>query len=167
MLESKKAMLRQRTLFEYDLPTTGLNHERGLPKERAEFDCPIQHSTPWGDNIASGQHVTENGLFRLVSHNVNRLSPANNHIDVVNIAKAIEDKDVEIFGLQETNRNFERPSMIDSFHRVIRGMSTHHHGVVSSAKLQWPQDYQPGGMAISTRNKWATRFLSKGSDVYG
>jgi hypothetical protein len=33
--------------------------------------------------------------------------------------------------------------------------------------LQWPQDYQPGGTAVSIRNQWATRFLSKGSDVYG
>jgi hypothetical protein len=28
LLESKKAKLRQRTLFEYGLPTTGPNHER-------------------------------------------------------------------------------------------------------------------------------------------
>ena len=66
MLASKKAMLRQKTLFEYGLPTTGPNHERGLPKEREEFECPIQHSTPWGDNIVSGQQVAENGIFRLV-----------------------------------------------------------------------------------------------------
>ena len=149
MLQSKKAKLRQRTLFEYNLPTTGPNHERGLPKERAEFDCPLQHSTPWGDTIVSGQTVIENGIFRLISHNVNGLSPTNNHIDVVDMARAMSEKEVAIFGLQETNRNFERPSMVDSFHRVIRGTSTHHHGVVSSAKLQWPQDYQPGGTAIS------------------
>ena len=97
----------------------------------------------------SGQQVTENGIFRLVSHNVNGLLPANIHIDVVDMAKAMEEKEVAIFGLQETNQNFERPSMVDSFHRVIRGTSTHHHGVVSSAKLQWPQDYQPGGTSIS------------------
>ena len=114
----------------------------------------------------SGQQVIETGIFRLISHNVNGLLPANNHIDVVDMAKAMAEKEVAIFGLQETNRNFERSSMVDSFHRVIRGMSTHHPGVVSSAKLQWPQDYQLGGTAISVCNKWATRILSKGRDVY-
>jgi hypothetical protein len=57
--------------------------------------------------------------------------------------------------------------MVESFHRVIRNTSTHHHGAVSLTKLQWPQDYQPGGTAVSIRNQWATRFLSKGCDVYG
>ena len=90
-------MLRQRTLFEYGLPTMGPNHERGLPKERAEFANPIQHSMPWGDNIVSGQQVTQNGIFRLVSHNVNGLLPANNHIDVIDMAKAMDEKEVAIF----------------------------------------------------------------------
>jgi hypothetical protein len=44
MLEAKKAMLRQRTLFEYGLPTEGPEPERGLPKERTEFANPIQQS---------------------------------------------------------------------------------------------------------------------------
>jgi ribonuclease HI/exonuclease III len=166
-LESRKARLRQRTLFEYGVPTEGPQHERGLPKVRAEFDHPAHSSMPWGDPIASGQQVKDSGIFRLVSHNVNGLSPANDHIDVVDMAKAMEEREVAIFGLQETNRNFERAPMVDSFHRVIRGTSTHHKGGVSSAKLQWPQDYQPGGTATSVRNQWATRFLAKGSDVYG
>ena len=83
------------------------NYELGLPKERAEFECPIHHSTPWGDTIASGQQVAENKIFRLISHSVNGLSPANDHIDVIHMAKAMDENEVAIFGLQETNRNFE------------------------------------------------------------
>ena len=166
-LEAKKAMLRQRTLFEYGLPTEGPKHEQGLPKERAEFANPIIHSVPWGDPIVSADEVLVTGIFRLVSHNVNGLSSASDHVDVVHMATAMADKEVAVFGLQETNRNFERQSMVESFHRVIRSTSTHHHGVVASAKLQWPQDYQLGGTAVSVRNKWATRFLQKGRDVCG
>jgi hypothetical protein len=125
----------------------------GLPKDRTDFECPVQHSTPWGDPIVSGSQASKNGIFGLVSHNVNGLSLANDHIDVIHMAKSMDEKEVAIFGLQETNWNFERPSMVNSFHRVIRGTSTHHHGVVSTAKLQWPQDYQPGGTAISIRNQ--------------
>jgi hypothetical protein len=83
------------------------------------------------------------------------------------MATAMAKKAVALFGLQETNRNFERETLVDSFHRVIRSTCMHHHGVVASAKLQLPQDYQLGGTAVSIRNQLATRFLSKGSDVYG
>jgi exonuclease III len=158
--------LRQRTLFEYGLPTEGPKHEQGLPKERAEFANPILHNVPWGDPIVSADEVLVTGIFRLVLHNVNGLSLANNHVDVVHMANAMADKQVALFGIQETNRNFERQSMVNSFHRVIQSTCTHHHGVIALAKLQWPQNYQPGGTAILVRNKWATRFLKKGGDVY-
>ena len=166
-LQVQRATLRQRTLFEYGLPTEGSQHERGLPKDSADFEVPAQVSLPWGDPVISGQQVDETGIFRIVSHNVNGLSPANDHADVVHMAKAMSEKSVSLFGIQEPNRNFERRSMVESFHRVIRGHSTHHHGAVSSAKLQWPQDYQPGGTAVSIRNQWATRFLEKGADTMG
>ena len=165
LFKSRRAMLRQRTLFEYGLPTSGLQHERGLPKVRAEFACTVQHLIPWGDTIMLGKQVAKSGTFRLVSHNLNGLSPSNDNANVVHMAESMAKKVVAIFGLQETNHNFERPSMVESFHRVIRNTSTHHHGAVSSAKLQWPQDYQPGGTAVSIHNQWATRFLSKGSNV--
>jgi hypothetical protein len=166
-LKAQRAILRQRTLFEFCPPTEGPQHERGLPKNRADFEESAQHSLPWGDHVKSGTQVDETGIFRVLSHNVNGLSPANNHADVVQLAIAMAEKSVSLFALQETNRNFERRSMVDSFHRVIRSHSTHHHGAVSSAKLQWPHDYQPGGTAVSIRNQWATRFLEKGADTLG
>ena len=84
-----------------------------------------------------------------------------------NFAATIQDKAVSLFGIQETNCNFERPAMVSSFHDVLRGVSKQHKGAVSSAKLQWPSNYQPGGTAISVRNQWATRLLDKGSDDLG
>jgi hypothetical protein len=59
---------------------------------------------PWGDPIVSVDDVLVTGIFRLVSHNVNGLSSANNHVDVVHMANAMADKEVALFGLQETNR---------------------------------------------------------------
>jgi hypothetical protein len=86
---------------------------------------------------------------------------------VLHFAHAIADKAVAVFGIQETNQNFERQHILTSFHRIISKVSTHHQGAVSSAKMQWPQDYQPGGTAVSIRNKWAARYLEKGSDDLG
>ena len=77
----------------------------------------------------------DSGMFRVLSHNVNGLSTAGNQADVLNFARAVKDKAVSLFGIQETNQNFERTAMLDSFHNVIRGISSHNHGVVFSAKL--------------------------------
>jgi len=115
----------------------------------------------WGDILISGQEVLDSGIFRVLSHNVNGLSKACHQADVLNFARAMKDKAVSLFGIQETNRNFERAAMLESFHTVIRGVSSHHQGVISSAKLQLDTDYQPGGTAISIWGKWASRFLAK------
>jgi hypothetical protein len=54
-----------------------------------------------------------------------------------------------------------------SFHETVKKASTHYRGAVSSAKLHWPTDYQPGGTAVAVRNEWATRYLSHGHDDLG
>jgi hypothetical protein len=100
-------MLRQRTLIEYGSPTSGPQHERGLPKDWSKFKSTAQHLVPWGDPIISGQKVVESRIFRLVSYNVNGLSPSNDNANVVHMAVWMAEKEVAIFGLQETNQNFE------------------------------------------------------------
>jgi hypothetical protein len=79
----------------------------------------------------------------------------------------MRDKGVSLLGIQETNRNFEKTKLVRSFHGSLRGVSTHHKGEVSSARIQWPNDYQPGGTAVLVRNKWAMRVLSRGADKLG
>ena len=166
-LSRLNAKLRQRTLFEYVPLVEGRKHERGLSKDKSDFELQPRHLVPWGDPVISGTQVDERGVFRLISHNVNGLSSADNHADAVHLAELMAEKLVGLFGLQETNRNFERLKMVDTFHRAVRSVSTHHHGVTTLAKLQWPCDYQPGGTAVSVRNHWATRYLDKGGDIFG
>ena len=157
--------LSQRTLFQYGSADARLFH--GHSKRTQDFQHNVLDNVPWGDDHVAGQQATELGFFRILSHNVNGLSKANFHVDVVDFARAINDKAVGLFGIQETNRNFEKREMLDSFHRVLRSSSTHHHGAVSSAQLDLRSDHQPGGTAVSVRNQWASRFLDKGSDNLG
>ena len=158
---------RQQTLFQYCVPSVGRTHERGLTKTASDFEITPTNSFPWGDQLTIGDQVDSAGLFRVLSHNVNGLSKADNHEDVRLFATAMHEKTVSVFGIQETNRNFERPSMLQSFHHHLRRSSKAHKGAVSSAKLHFPADYQPGGTAVSVRNQWATRLLSQGSDDLG
>ena len=137
------------------------SRNEGAPQQRSA------NSDPWGDKHVPGSQVKRMHIFRVVSHNVNGLSMANEHEDVRRFAKTMQDKGVAVFGIQETNRNFERHNMVHSFHNIIKGTSTHHRGAVSSARLGFNSNYQPGGTAVSVRNEWATRFLNKGSDDIG
>jgi exonuclease III len=166
-LEQVRARMRQSTLFEYSNHSGRRQQQQGRTKLRSNFAPDQFASIPWGDPVVSGEEIVSTDTFRVLSHNVNGLSSADQQADVLHFANAIAEKAVAVFGIQEPNRNFERRNMLESFHRIINKVSKHHHGAVSSAKMQWPQDYQPGGTAVSVRNKWATRYLSKGSDEIG
>ena len=148
------------------VPSNGKNHERGLAKCESDFHNSPQ-STNWGDYHAPGADIVASNQFRLWAHNVNGLSTSDNHADVRHFAGTMKDKAVAVFGISEVNRNFGRASMLASFHSPIRGISSHHKGAVSSARMGWPTDYQPGGTAVSVMNCWATRYLEKGSDSMG
>ena len=161
-LRGKPAKLRQRKLFEMCL-----QHRHQIQAGTPPVANLPTASFPWGDRCRTGAEVTDADIFRLLSHNVNGLSMSRDQSELRNFAETLDDKSVSLFGLQETNRNFGNRHVLDSFHQAIKSVSTHHHGAVSSARLDWDHDYQPGGTAISVRNKWATRFLSKGSDDFG
>jgi hypothetical protein len=159
--------MRQRMLFEFSIPATAKKHEQGLPKDPADFVTSPANSVHWGDSLLPGKDIEREDWFRVWSHNVNGLSCRRDSTDLQDFTNTMRDKGVSVLGIQETNRNFEKTKLVRSFHGSLRGVSTHHKGEVSSARIQWPDDYQPGGTAVSVRNKWATRVLSKGADKLG
>jgi hypothetical protein len=79
----------------------------------------------------------------------------------------MKDKSVAVFGIQETNKNFQRQSLVNSFHIIVRGVSSHHKGAITSAQIGLHSHYQPGSTAVSVRDKWVTRYLVKWSDKMG
>jgi ribonuclease HI len=164
---SKGGLLKQRKLFEYAIPKKGRSHDCGLTKSVSDFEHSPAHSTLWGDKLSASKRKVDGDVFRTYSHNPNGLSCSDDNLDVLNFARAIHDKDVALVSLYEVNRNFGRQDVLKSFHHHLRGVSTHHQGAVSSARLPWRTKYQPGGTAVSVRNKWATRYLDKGSDSLG
>ena len=109
-LKARGRRLTQRTLFQFG--TADIRASNGQSKRTQDFPTSMQDSIPWGDHQVSGKKATENGYFRVLSHNVNGLSKANSQVDVTDFARAIADKAVGLFGIQETNRNFQRPHML-------------------------------------------------------
>jgi hypothetical protein len=159
--------LQQQKIFNYVIPTDEQSQECVLTKVESDFVHSPEHSILWGDELSASTAKVTGELFRTYSHNPNGLSCNDDNLDVKQFVKAIHAKKVALVSLYEVNRNFERQDVLNSFHDHLRGVSTHHHGAVSSAKMSWLAKYQPGGTAVSVLNKWATRFLSKGSDRFG
>ena len=95
--------LRQTNLFQFGSSAT--KHWRS--KKASDFTSAPHDSIPWGDILISGQEVLDSGIFWVLSRNVNGLSKACHQADVLNFARAMKDKAVSLFGIQETNRNFE------------------------------------------------------------
>ena len=157
--------LQQQRLSQYF--GSGGTRAHPISSNSAAAGSQQQSSVPWGDYHLPGKAVTAVRLFRVYSQNVNGLSTANGNLEVQELAQSLAMKSVAVAGIQETNRNFERTNVAQSFHSCFRHTSTHHQGSVSSAQLHFQSDYQPGGTAVMALNKWATRFLSKGSDVSG
>ena len=87
-----RGALRQQTLFNFAVPTTGRAHEHGLTKTATQFSQAPQQSTLWGDFMVSVDKVETNGLFRTLSHHVNGRSTADDHADVRNFATTIYEK---------------------------------------------------------------------------
>jgi hypothetical protein len=150
------SLLKQRRIFDYAIPTDGRSHERGLTKVESDFKHSPEHSILWGDKLSASKQKVTGEVFRTNSHNPNGLSCSNENLDVKQFAKAMHAKDVSLVSLYEVNRDFAMPGVLASFNSHLRGVSKHHQG-----------KYQPGGTAVSVRNKWATRYLAKGDDPFG
>ena len=102
--EQRGWTLHQQTLFQYGEFPPARQIIEGVAKRASEYAAPsLRDSLPWGDVQISGTEVEEQGVFRLLSHNVNGLSTADDQADVLHFATAIKDKSVALFGLQETN----------------------------------------------------------------
>ena len=128
---------------------------------------PLKDDRVHGHPHRTGNEIVDQNLFRVYYHNVNGLSTRDDRHDLIDFTQTVARKECAVVAITEPNRNFERPHVASEYYQAMRGVSSHHNGSVSSARLGWPRNYQPGGTAISVRNKWATRYLAKGADSLG
>ena len=163
---------RQQTLLQYMSPSENqqvAGDPSSMETTASKDTCTalLHNDTVYGHTHRSGLEIVRENLFRVYYNNVNGLSTRDGGHDLSNFTQVIASKECAVVAITEPNRNFERPAVVSEYFQAMRNVSSHHQGAVSSAHLGWKSDYQPGGTAISVRNKWATRFLAKGSDSLG
>jgi hypothetical protein len=127
----------QRKIYEFVTLQKGRSHDLGLTKVESNFEHSPEHSILWGDKLSASKQKVDGDVFRTYSHNLNAFSCSDDDLDVKQFAEAIHAKDAALVSLYEVNRNFQEQSVLNSFHHHLRGVSTHHHGAVSSAQLTW------------------------------
>ena len=97
-----------------------------LPAQSMPAPHLPQSTFLWGDPHISGEMVDTTGVFRVYSQNVNGLSTAHCNLEAHTFAKIMSERSVAIAGIQETNRNFERPTVTRSFHDCLWNVCSHH-----------------------------------------
>ena len=164
------APLRQATLVDFGCvpaprdsrPTAG-----GVATVPADYVHNPEVSIPWGDAHVSGKELQSHEWFRVFSHNVNGFSRRDEQAKLKLFVTTMQAKGVSVFGLQETNTNYQNKYLKNMFYQHIEKTSRHRQGSVSSAPMGYSTEFQPGGTATFVRDEWTTRFLKSGSDLMG
>jgi len=139
----------------------------GMATVPADHVHTPEQSLLWGDPHVSSKDLYKSGGFRVFSHNVNGLSSRDAQVKLKLFVKTMRSKGVAVFGVQETNMNFQRQYSKLAVYQHVKRTSKLCQGAVSSAPMGYTDEYQPGGTATFVRDRWATRFLSSGSDSMG
>jgi len=174
MATKGKKPLRQQSMYQFVCRKYqhGTNHENQRRQQSnietsAQEARQQQQTQVHGHYHRSGKEIQEDGLFRVYYNNVNGFSHRDDDNDINMFIKTIAKKECAIIAITEPNRNFDTPQQPDEYVTTMRKASKHQQTALASAKLGWTRNRQPGGTAISVRNKWATRYLSQGADAMG
>jgi hypothetical protein len=87
-----------------------------VPRNPSDFIPSPENLLHWGDVLGPGRDVKRDDLFRVLCHNVNGLSAQLDSTDLQDFSNTMRDKGVSVFGIQETNRNFEKKRLVKTFH---------------------------------------------------
>jgi len=96
-----------------------------MAKVAVDFQHTPEQSVLWGDPHILADDIKNNGWFRVLSHNVNGLSSSNYDVDLKQFVSTMKKKTVALFGIQETNQNFERKAMRDGIFSHVRSNNLH------------------------------------------
>ena len=128
-------------------------------------NIPIGNNEKWGDDIKEKNERT----LRLYFQNINGLSTAELTEDWMDIYTIMEDHNVDIYGLAETNITWT-PTVTHNLHSKLRlyngGGSNQIKMSQSSCDDPTLSTYQPGGVCQVARNKVVGRIGKYGNDPH-
>jgi len=115
----------------------------------------------WGDELSS--HPT---LFRVVSKNVNSISPNDHLLQWHGVAQATIDYQISVLCLQEPNTKWD-DHLRHSVHKILQRTHVRAEIVMANSTEPSNTNRQPGGTFIAINGSYTSRIISRGQDPSG
>ena len=145
-------------------------NDKAKKKHKYKKEKPPKE-TMWGDELScdtNWPNLTKNKSMRIFGHNTNGISYKNNYLEWMLTLQQLEEYQVDVACLVETNLDTNKPSVkrdlkekMNSFDKYARITSS------SSRESHTDTAYKPGGTTIIARGNWAGRVTSMGQDELG
>jgi hypothetical protein len=123
----------------------------------------IRVNLPWGDPIER----KDLDSTRLCFQNVNGIKSWDKCIDASEIGFHANVNQVDVLGLAETNLDWQSYRVYNQCRQHLASFWQQHVFQVASSNITFDSTYQPGGVAMLTGNKWASRVSEKHTDALG
>jgi len=125
---------------------------------------PDQANKIWGDTVLQDHHPN---IFRIMSRNVNTLSPAKDFVDWKAASQALAEYLVTMACLQETNLQWNMP-ITNQIKQIFHDLPTKQTKMATSNSTEvTPSNYQPGGTCIALMGPWISAAKISGKDPSG
>jgi hypothetical protein len=123
----------------------------------------IRANLPWGDPIErKGPDLT-----RFYFQNVNGIKSWDKCINASEIGFYTNVNQVDLLGLAETNLDWQSYRIHNQCRHHLASFWQQHVFQVASSTITFGLTYQPGGVAMLTGNRWASRVSKKHTDALG
>ena len=123
-----------------------------------------QRNLPFSDLITNQK---EHDHSRIIFQNVNSLELSSGHHTLELMCDSIDQFEIDIVCLVETNTNWKHPSSKASFHTTQKRHWTHSHSTISESEIEWSDIYKPGGTTIITLPPLSFSITTSCSDPTG
>jgi len=147
--------------------TTPVTHPCTWPHPQAGPQTilkPESINEHWGDILTPERHPNS---FRILSRNVNTLSPSDDFMDWKAAAKSLAEYSVTLACFQETNLQWSTP-ITKWIVQIFRDLPTKQTKVATSNSTDMtPSNYQPGGTCTMLMGPWITAAKLAGKDSSG
>ena len=125
----------------------------------------------WGDDLNHDNNwpnLTENKTIRIFGHNTNGISYKNNYLEWMLTLQQLEEYQVDVACLVETNLDTNKPSVRRDLKEKMRNFDKFAKLTTSSSKESHTETaFKPGGTCVMARGNWAGRVTAMGQDELG
>jgi len=123
-----------------------------------------QNNDHWGDHVTLDPPPH---IFRVLSRNVNTLSPADNFLEWQAAAQALHEYSISVACLQETNIQWSHP-ILHRIRQILSVLPTRKAKLAHSSSSEVTLgNYQPGGTCTIALGRWTPRARLSEQDSHG